>query len=246
MAKKNLGRTILEGGRSNYNKSDRRQSSKNERVRVKAYEKKLTKAADPDDLNPPKKRVPVGKEFTDKLSAVYRWMDAQCGRRWDDVFSDICKRYDTRNLAGRHIVYDHMLREVYGTGLEYGFFRARDDKYAYRWHIDDEGLLQARPKVKKKPFKFTYTPEQLAQHKKWADESNRAAVARFLNTRLVERHGQSYYWQHPHYATRVLGTPPNTHTSKYVSHYERGNRLTPAEKKKFFAFGEEFIKDYLR
>lgn len=32
---------------------------------------------------------------------VWRWLQKQVGRRWDDVWSDICRRYDNRSYVGR-------------------------------------------------------------------------------------------------------------------------------------------------
>ena len=112
MSTKNLARTIIEGGRTRSNKWDRRNSHAEQRATVRNYMSEVT--LDPDnydeyDVEPTQH---VRKDFDDKLGPIYRWLDRQCGRPWDEVRADIAIEFDTRTTAGRHIVYDHMLNQV--------------------------------------------------------------------------------------------------------------------------------------
>ena len=46
----------------------------------------------------------------DAIGPVRAWIFAQVGRIWDDVYREIRRRFDTRTLAGWHIVEQHLLR----------------------------------------------------------------------------------------------------------------------------------------
>ena len=112
MATKRLSRTAIEGGRSGYNKHERRQSYADERARVRDDLRKLVVDADLADDWGLVKRQKVGKDFADKLGPPMRWLRKQAGRPWDEVYSDLKRSFDPRTTAGRHLVYDHMLTWV--------------------------------------------------------------------------------------------------------------------------------------
>ena len=57
-------------------------------------------------------RPHVHKSFRDKLAPAHRWLVAQVGRPWSNVFSELSARFDTRTVARRHVVHDHMLHWV--------------------------------------------------------------------------------------------------------------------------------------
>ena len=109
MATKRLERTVIEGGRSRYNKWERRHS--NAQLRAKVRPQVARWARDPDswDADVPGKRRTVWRDFSDKLGPVERWLYAQVGRPWRDVEGQILRKFDTRSLAGRHVVFDHLL-----------------------------------------------------------------------------------------------------------------------------------------
>lgn len=119
MSTKNLARTVIEGGRYGHNKWERRNSSAEERVRARDFCKRA--AVDPEFAEEAdiEERQPVYKGFTDKLAPMYRWLDAQVDRPWSEVRSEVFQNFDTRTTAGRHITFDHLLREVVDT--ESGF-----------------------------------------------------------------------------------------------------------------------------
>lgn len=112
MSTKKLSRTVIEGGRYGFNKWERRYSHAEVRAEERNYLKEVmanVELADETEIEPCR---PVRKEFTDKLSPMYRWLDAQVGRPWDQVRSEVFQKFDTRTTAGRHITFDHLLREV--------------------------------------------------------------------------------------------------------------------------------------
>lgn len=110
MSTKNLARTILEAGRGPAGWG-RRADNRSERAETRHALANLRHAEEADDL-----LFPVGKKrnrlLGDKLGAPERWLASRVGRPWSKVRSELFSRFDTRTLAGRHIVHDHMLRWV--------------------------------------------------------------------------------------------------------------------------------------
>lgn len=47
--------------------------------------------------------------FRDKLAPAQRWLASQVGRPWDKVYSELRAQFDSRTIAGAHVVNDHML-----------------------------------------------------------------------------------------------------------------------------------------
>ena len=111
MSTKNLARTILEAGRTSAGTWGRREDNRVERAKTRQALAAVRDAADADEV-----LLPVAKKWNrfldDKLGAPERWLASHVGRPWDKVRSELFARFDTRTLAGRHIVHDHMLRWV--------------------------------------------------------------------------------------------------------------------------------------
>lgn len=144
MSKKHLARTAIESGRYWHNCFFRRASHRIERAREREW---LHRAKlDPrhtlaTSIEP---KPHVMKDFRDKLAPCERWLRAQAGRPWNDVFSEITDRFDTRTTAGRHILYDHILTWVHP---RYGWAPRE-------FWVDEDGVLrwscpQRRKKHKK-------------------------------------------------------------------------------------------------
>lgn len=43
------------------------------------------------------------KTFGDRLTPLYRWLKKQVGRCWDDVYSELCRKADSRTIRGWHL-----------------------------------------------------------------------------------------------------------------------------------------------
>jgi hypothetical protein len=187
MATKNLARTVIEGGRHGYNKWDRRESHKETRAQLKAYLSEVQE--DPEnwydyDIEPTR---PVYKGFTDKLAPMSRWLAAQCGRPWNDVRSDVAKKFDTRTTAGRHIVYDHLLRDVEVTpDLRYGRYYYGPEDYTtsyrrYEFYVDGDGYLREKTVVKRPGYREV-------------PRFDTAQIANWLAGRCIGKVGNKYFW----------------------------------------------------
>jgi hypothetical protein len=114
MSTKYLARSIIEGGRSGHYKAECRRRMSEERAAWRAEARII--ARDPEgyeDLAKPEpRRGHVSVEFSDKLSIVYRFLESNVGRSWDAVRSELCEKFDTRTTQGRHILFDHLLKDV--------------------------------------------------------------------------------------------------------------------------------------
>jgi hypothetical protein len=112
VARKDLSRTVIEGGRTRGNKDRRRASHGVARARAREWLDGVRADNASADASAPRRPPRVYKQFDDKLGPAMRWLDAQVGRPWSKVFGELCARFDTRTVAGRHIVHDHMLGAV--------------------------------------------------------------------------------------------------------------------------------------
>ncbi len=102
------------------------------------------------------------KGFTDKLSPMYRWIEAQVGRPWDEVRAEVFQKFDTRTTAGRHITFDHLLQQVVETDTgfdERGHIadpeipKTTYGRYYYgsyaEYYVDQQGILCKRDRSRR-------------------------------------------------------------------------------------------------
>jgi hypothetical protein len=106
---KYLARTVIEGGRASWNKWFRRDSNGRARVQTRRELARLLHDPAAAEGWPEPRREPVRPDFRDKLGPARRWLQRRVGERWDDVFHELLRTFDPRTIAGRHIVFDHML-----------------------------------------------------------------------------------------------------------------------------------------
>lgn len=201
MATKRLSRTVIEGGRHGFNKYERRTSHNCVRAEERDYLKAVI--ADPElaDEIEIGQLKPVCKEFTDKLAPMYRWLDTQVGRPWSEVRAEVFQKFDTRTTAGRHITFDHLLKEVVDS--ESGFDNRGNiadpsipkvpvhpnSKRYYYWsyadyYVDQQGILQA----KEGRHRHRYARYDFVSEQEYKDASN------WLNGRMVGEIGGKLYW----------------------------------------------------
>ena len=181
MSKKNISRTAIEGGRSPRNKWDRKESSQIERVNVRNLISSAHGDAEVfDEVNLPTRRK-VYKDFEDKLNPVERWMDNRVGKSWNKTFSLLREKFDSRTTAGRHIINDHILRDVW---LSSNY----SDSFAqyHRYYVDDRGILRKVPSWRKESEElYNKLREERVRAEKW------------LNHRMIGKIGNVLYWYNP-------------------------------------------------
>jgi hypothetical protein len=189
MSTKNLARTAIEGGRHKGNKWDRRNSHAEARAELRDYLKKVRLDEEfyyEADAEP---TAHVGKSFDDKLGPMYRWLGRQVGRLWDEVRADIASSFDIRTTAGRHIIFDHLLRSVQITPeVQYRYYQPDDPTTSYSrndFYVDEEGILC------KKRYLGRRHPYEKVPH----IDTNQ--LCNWLNGRIVGKVGNKLFWFEP-------------------------------------------------
>lgn len=173
MSTKNLARTVIEGGRSHYNRWERRNSNARVRASERDVSQRLLTAHELDDaLYPP--RRPVYRGFSDKLAPAERWLGSQVGRPWSKVRSELFARFDTRTTAGRHILFDHLLRDV-SDGHPSSSVRAD-------FSVDRHGILRRLERRRPRWRPWARLPEA------------RSVLEAWLAGRRVGARGERHYW----------------------------------------------------
>jgi hypothetical protein len=148
MSTKYLGRSVIELGRSGYQKFERRQVAKYNRR--KQGDEPIT-------------RKPYSyRELRDHLNPMYRWIEANVDRPWSEVYSEFKQKMDTRTLQGRHI-FGHFQQAIRGSGGQESSGPFGGRYYDYR--IDENNILRKNPKrvYERWPYK------QDAAVEKWLD-----------------------------------------------------------------------------
>jgi hypothetical protein len=177
---KDLSRTVIEGGRRFYNAWERRHSHRKARRAQHAHARALAACRELDDAPFPEPRT-VPRQFHDRLSAAERWLESKIGRGWDRVRSEMFQRFDTRTLAGRHIVHDHLLRSRPLFGEPADVWRV--DRVRFR--VDVHGILRRGPPP-------VYPPRPIGPR---ADVV--AALQRFVACRRLIARGAHVFWLVP-------------------------------------------------
>jgi hypothetical protein len=241
MSTKNLAHTIIEGGRSGYSKWERRRSHTQERVLFREFLAQASGVEDGFEALCVGLRPKVRKDFSDKLGAPRRWLHSQVGRPWDKVRSEIFTRFDPRSLAGQHIIFDHLLREVvpYGVLDRVSFWR-RD------LYVDRQGMLRAIRPTKRCKYssRIDRRPTQIPDD-----------VRHWANDRRVGGEGLSLFWLVAARTCEGCVSPTRTECccpivddaqrhGRHV-HYRQGHRLDPDELKFWQSIDDERVRDQL-
>ena len=185
MSTKNLARTAIEAGRRGYNKWERNYSHRQERVRARNYLTRVILDPELADEIVCEPRPVVMRDQLDKLNPVKGFLHSRVGRRWDDVHSEIVKRFDSRTIAGHHILYGHVLNHMVTYWYEvrpYGYGPSPGD-----FVVDEEGLLTEVPLIAR--------PRARARNE-LADKQKKEIV-RWLDNRLIITRGENFYWANP-------------------------------------------------
>lgn len=192
MSTKRLSRTVIEGGRHHWSKFSRRNSHKEARAEERAFMSKVK--LDPENYEEemaPELR-PAIKDFDDKLGPMYAWLEAQVGKKWADIRSEIAEKFDIRTTAGRHITFDHLLYNINDTlsGFDkWGYIaKNKDNIYHGRnsdYYVNEDDILCKIPPREKYKYYYTVSKEELE------------AIGKWLNGRMIGEKGGVLYWVLP-------------------------------------------------
>lgn len=139
MATKNLARSAVEGGRKGRDMERWQTRAERQAVRIQLCGIRSVDDALDAGLLPPRWQD-WDSGFTDKLNPTERFLRSRAGRPWNDVYSELCRRYDRRSLKGYHLVSAHIDRSMVGG-------------HGHRWHwpfgasdygprVDEHGILR--------------------------------------------------------------------------------------------------------
>ncbi|MBO6940001.1 MAG: hypothetical protein JJ863_33835 [Deltaproteobacteria bacterium] len=188
MSTKRLARTVIEGGRARYNTDMRRHSHRVHRRREREYLRSLELEPElADSLSPPVLDW-VGKWHWDRLSAAERWLAHRAGRPWRVVEGEILATFDTRSIAGQHVVFDHLLPSGWRFDREGCWWVNRRIEF----HVDDGGLLVAEQmKRRPTPWRWRCRLDAIAEGRL------SCTAVRFVGDGRIGLRGGHAYWMHP-------------------------------------------------
>lgn len=180
MARKDLSKTVIEGGRSNHCKIERHFLLRKERTATRDYCKKLLVNPELSDEEEIGSIGRIRKEFDDKISPLNRWLESKLGQPWDEVRSEACKMFDIRTTPGRHIIQDHLVGMI-ERNTAY-FERNYDVSNFYRsfFYVKDGFLAKTPGYTKTVRVKFSM------------QDGNK--VIDWLDGRVVGKVGNKMYW----------------------------------------------------
>lgn len=144
MATKNLETTVVDGGnRAKDVRIERRKYNRGERHAIRARLATMTKMGEwDDDPKPYSTSRYYVRDFQCRIIPLYRWLDRQAGRNWDEIYSDLCRNFDRRTWAWHHL-RGH-LRYAVESWSEFEFWIKRFDHVPYgkRRVIMPDGTLR--------------------------------------------------------------------------------------------------------
>lgn len=92
-------------------------------------------------------KMKADKGFNDRLSPLYGLLRKNCGRYWDDVWSEICTQADIRNVAGWHL--RQHIETMVSTKIVYNEKGEPTGPAPRRWYkdirefyVDEHGILR--------------------------------------------------------------------------------------------------------
>ena len=220
MSTKDLSRTVIEGGRHRFNQGERYASQRVERAHQRAYLRAVEHDPSVADARTPEPRQPVRKSFADRLAAAERWLLGHVGRPWRKVEGEILANFDTRTVAGRHVVFGHLMPQPYRPWNE----TELRSWYVHRrtFYVDVRGVLRVRPVRAYRRKRPQVRPE----------------VVSTLGARRVIVRGERLYWLEPTGSAYADGTLAYRQTRELDPHerawwdaledHERAFAQTPA------------------
>ena len=234
MAKKNLARAVLEAGNSSVFQDARREDRLEHRREAKQYCRRALSDPSVCEEFPepvaPERRDAHGvwgnERHDDKVGGVQRFLRTSVGRHWDEVYSEIRRRFDVRTLAGWHVVEQHIVSEF----AREGTFRAEFARYL----IGEDGIVREAP------------PPRWRMHRSRDPRPTitEAERLRWLADRKVVRRGAHLFWMIPTPVSREITMQETRrdwlHSKDVVSNvkllirYFRQNRRLNADEVAFF------------
>ncbi len=181
MSTKSLAKSVIEGGRCGHYKADVYKRARQERAQVREYLRIVRRDPEVFEEHVEPVRQPEYPCFADKLNPIYRFLESRAGRRWSDVRAELFARFDTRTTPGRHVLFDHLLKDVSENSDP-----ASPARRFARFFVDRDGLLAKDP---------AWYRRQMRSER--SERCNRAVVAAWMGERKIGRSGYGFTWFEP-------------------------------------------------
>ena len=180
MSKKNLSRTVTEGG--SRTKWDRHMSHKEERMRERAYLREVKADLDNYYEYDIEGIRPIHKDYSDKTGPIFRWLESQIGRPWNDVNSEIANKF--RDHPHIHNYLAGCVSKSLDEPVK-PWCTVPDDpttsRHPHDYYVDDAGILQKKRYVKR-------------QYHEKVPKFDTNRLANWLNGRVIGQVGADLYW----------------------------------------------------
>lgn len=98
------------------------------------------------------------KELNENLRPLYRFLGSRCGKKWNDVYSEICSNLNKNSAVQLHVFQhlDHMVEK--DTQIINGVVCDSKGKELYRFrntfYVDDDGILCSLSKHPKSKYSY--------------------------------------------------------------------------------------------
>jgi hypothetical protein len=153
MATRNLARTVVEGGRKG--RFIERVFTRSQRKLTRQQLHGIDCARDAEEsfavmgkVYPDRRDHWWGTDFADRLTAVERYLQANAGRPWNKVFSELCSKYDRRSLKGWHMIDGHINNHMVAKpGKRFLFGGSNYPPRSGAW-VDAHGILRYTQRTK--------------------------------------------------------------------------------------------------
>lgn len=251
MSTKKLSRTIIEGGRRNGYKHERKQSLRSARRISKEVVKYSKKHSDDFcEVNYPKRKHSSYydvEKFYDKTHPTERWMESRVGKSWNKTYSMLREKFDIRTTPGRHVLLDHMLRSVW-TSQDRSTLLAQ----SYEYYVDGQGILRKNANRRNRYNNGEWNKIHVERNE----------LGDWLQGRLIDKIGEVLYWFEPtnkvpnplyfrsdyygleFYYDRQFDQYNRPYGKTFYTPYRQGTRLAGADVEYFSKLYEE-NKDWL-
>ena len=174
MSTKNLGFTIMQGGRSHNEKAERRQTNRGLRRDNRALCRHLAENPETEFATPVRKPFQNTTDFADKLGAGRQWLGSHVGQPWQEIERKLLTLINRNSLAGRHLL-----------GHLYEMVKVNEhahEGFAVHFCVDKEGLLQRKQRNHRRREHEVVSTSQLNA---------------WLQGRAVREVGTKRYWATP-------------------------------------------------
>jgi hypothetical protein len=189
MSTKNIARSVIEGGRCGHWKADVQRRIRQERTKARSFVGRARIDVESADKHPVPLRQPEYPCFADKLRPIYRLLDSRAGQPWAQVRSELFARFDTRTTPGRHVLFDHLLRDVSECSDE----DSPDRRFA-RYFVDEACILR-KDHGTGFSMRSVHAPRLLPDNR---------AIAAWVGQRKIGRMGKRFAWFVPVSEAAVL------------------------------------------